>query len=112
MTAAIRAKGSLTPSTELKAGNTGSVYVVNHNADLALVTLRYRLKSASFEAAEEPFDAGGKTFNRGSFIIKNAAAAEMEKAATDLGLQIVAAGAALLCYQTEVTPRLTHSRVT
>ncbi|HEX3645274.1 MAG TPA: hypothetical protein VHT95_06675, partial [Vicinamibacterales bacterium] len=94
MTAAIRAKGRLTPSTELKAGDTGSVFVVNHNADLALVTLRYRLKSASFEAAEEPFEAGGKTFNRGSFIIKNAAAAEIEKAATDLGLQIMVAGAA------------------
>jgi hypothetical protein len=58
------------------------------------VTLRYALKNASFEAAEEPFDAAGKKFSRGSFIIKNAAAAEIGKAATDLGLQIVAVGAA------------------
>ena len=28
-------------------------------------TLRYRLKDASFEAAEEPFEAGGRKFNRG-----------------------------------------------
>ncbi len=86
MTAAIRAKGGL--------ANTGSVYLVNHNADIALVTLRYKFKDASFEAAEEPFDAAGKKFNRGSFVIKNAAAADLEKAATDLGLQIVAVGAA------------------
>jgi hypothetical protein len=86
MTAAIRAKGGVS--------NTGSVYLVNHNADIALVTLRYKFKDASFEAAEEPFDAAGKKFNRGSFVIKNAAAADLEKAATDLGLQIVAVGAA------------------
>ena len=86
MTAAIRAKGGVS--------NTGPVYLVNHNADIALVTLRYKFKDASFEAAEEPFDAAGKKFNRGSFVIKNAAAADLEKAATDLGLQIVAVGAA------------------
>jgi hypothetical protein len=73
---------------------TGAAYLVNHNADVALVTLRYRLKDASFEAAEEPFDAAGKKFNRGSFIIRNVSAADMEKAASDLGLQIIAAAAA------------------
>jgi hypothetical protein len=83
---AVRVKGGLT--------NTGSVFVVNHNADVALATLRYKFKDASFEAAEEPFDAAGKKFSRGSFIIKNAAASDLEKAATDLGLQIVAVGAA------------------
>jgi hypothetical protein len=86
MTGAIRVKGGVS--------DTGSVYVVNHNADIALVTLRYTLKNATFEAAEEPFDAAGKKFNRGSFIIKNASAAEVEKAATDLGLQAVAMAAA------------------
>jgi hypothetical protein len=74
--------------------DTGSVFVVNHNADTALATLRYRFKDASFEAAEEPFDAAGKKFNRGSFIIKNVGAADMNKAATDLGLRVVAMAAA------------------
>ena len=55
--------------------------LVNHNADIALATLRYKFKDASFEAAEEPFDAAGKKFNRGSFIIKNASAGDLEKAA-------------------------------
>ena len=47
---------------------------INHNADNALVTLRYKFKDATFEAAEEPFDAAGKKFNRGSFVIRNVAA--------------------------------------
>src|SRR5207244_3824811 len=47
-----------------------------------------------FEAAEEPFDAAGKKFNRGSFIIKNVGASDMQKAASDLGLQISAADSA------------------
>jgi hypothetical protein len=82
----VRAKGGLTA--------TGSVFIVNHNADNALATLRYKLKDASFEASEEPFDAAGKKFSRGSFIIKNVAADDVQKAATDLGLQITAVGSA------------------
>ena len=50
----------------------GSVFLVNHNADNALVTLRYRFKDAQFEAAEEPFEAAGTKFNRGSFVIRGA----------------------------------------
>src|SRR6185369_11840097 len=72
----------------------GAVFVVNHNADIALATLRYKFKDASFEAAEEPFDAAGRKFKRGSFIIRNVAAADMQKAAGDLGLQVVAIDAA------------------
>jgi hypothetical protein len=50
--------------------SSGSVYLVNHNADNALVTLRYRLKDVQVESAEEPFEAAGRKFNRGSFIIR------------------------------------------
>src|SRR6185369_4763932 len=35
----------------------GPVFAVNHNADTALMTLRYRFRDAEFEAAEEPFEA-------------------------------------------------------
>jgi Zinc carboxypeptidase len=83
---AVRVSGGLS--------ETGSVFVVNHNADTALVTLRYKFKNASFEAAEEPFDLAGKKFSRGSFIVKNVSADDMKKAASDLGLQVVAASAA------------------
>ncbi|HYR74692.1 MAG TPA: M14 family zinc carboxypeptidase [Pyrinomonadaceae bacterium] len=70
----------------------GSIYVVNHNADNNLITLRYRLRKATFEAAEEPFEAAGKKFNRGSFIIRNASADELNQVVSELGLQAVAVG--------------------
>ncbi len=73
---------------------TGSIYLINHNADNSLVTLRYRLKEVAVEAAEEPFEAAGRKFNRGSFIIRKAPLADLRQAATDLGLQVYAADAA------------------
>src|SRR5262249_51629068 len=71
-----------------------SIFLINHNADVALATLRYLFKDASFEAAEDGFDAAGRKFNRGSFIVKNVSAADMQKAAADLGLQVTAVGSA------------------
>ena len=68
----------------------GSVYVVSHNTDNALATLRYRLKDATMDAAEEPFEISGQKFNRGSFIIRNAKAGEVGSAASELGLQMLA----------------------
>ena len=53
----------------------GRCWLVNHNTDIALATLRYRLKDAAFEAAEEPFEAGGVKFARGSFLIRGIGAA-------------------------------------
>ncbi len=88
----IRASGSVTMDHENPAER--SIFLVNHNADPALVTLRYRFKAASFEAAEEPFEAAGKKFNRGSFVIKSVSPADMQKAATDLGLQVTAVASA------------------
>ena len=82
----IRPKGAL--------DSTGSVFLVNHNADIALATLRYKFKDASFEAAEEPFEAGGKKYNRGSFVITKVSAADLEKAAADLGLHVAAVATA------------------
>jgi hypothetical protein len=75
------------------AGNiigSGSTYLVNHNADNALVTLRFRLKDATVDAAEEPFEAAGQKFNRGSFVIRKASADEIQRAAADLGIQVYA----------------------
>ncbi len=72
----------------------GSIFLVNHNADSALVTLRYRFPAASFEASEEPFEAAGHKFNRGSFVIRSLAAAELSKAAAELGLRAFAVDAA------------------
>jgi hypothetical protein len=72
----------------------GDVFLINHNADSALVTLRYRFPNASFKSAEEAFEAAGHKFNRGSFIISNLPAADLGKAAADLGVQVYAVPAA------------------
>src|SRR4051812_24562666 len=66
----------------------GSVFLINHNADTALATLRFKLKSATIDSAEEPFESGGVKLARGSFIVKNVSSADMQNAATELGLQV------------------------
>jgi hypothetical protein len=68
----------------------GTVYLINHNADNALVTLRYRLKDVEMEAAEEPFEAAGRKFNRGSFIIRKATGEDLRRVANELGIQVYA----------------------
>ena len=72
----------------------GDILLINHNADSALITLRYRFPGALFDAAEEPFEAAGKKFNRGSFIVRNLPAAEFSKAGVELGIQAYAVSAA------------------
>jgi len=73
---------------------TGGVFLINHNADHVLATLRYRFKDAAFDAAEEPFEAAGHKFNRGSFIVHNLPPDELAKAVTELGIRAYAVDAA------------------
>src|SRR2546426_2652730 len=68
----------------------GPVYLINHNADNSLMTLRYQLKDVAIDAAEEPFEAAGHKFNRGSFILRKASADDLRRLATELGIQIYA----------------------
>ncbi len=72
----------------------GSIFAINHNADSALVSLRYRLKDADIQLAEEPFDAGGQKFARGSFVIKGVSRAELDETTTALGVKAFALGEA------------------
>jgi hypothetical protein len=72
----------------------GAVFAINNTAEPALATLRYKLKDRGVEAAEEPFESSGKKFNRGSFVMRNASRADLDRAAADLGLQAVALGSA------------------
>src|SRR6266545_2652317 len=73
---------------------TGNVFLINHNADSALITLRYRFPKATFDAAEEPFEAAGKKFARGSFLIRGVSAAEAGRVAGELGLKVHSLAAA------------------
>jgi hypothetical protein len=83
-----RVNGDLNPASGL-TGN-GNIYLVNSNADNNLATLRFRLKKASFDAAEEAFQANGQKFNRGSFIIRNVSADELTRATSELGIKVLA----------------------
>ncbi len=86
VTGMVRSKGEVAGS--------GTIYLLNHTTDTALMTLRYRLKDSSFEAAEEPFEAGGQKFSRGSFIVKNVSSEDLTRAIDELGLRAVAASTA------------------
>ncbi len=68
----------------------GNVVAINANGDNALAVLRYRLKAADIQAAEEPFEAGGRKFNRGSFLIRNVAAADLDRVTRELGVSAYA----------------------
>lgn len=72
----------------------GTLYAINNNADTAMATLRYRLRGASIEAAEEAFEDGGHKFNRGTFLVKGVSASDFQNAVKQLGLEAYALGAA------------------
>lgn len=66
-------------------------YVINHNTENTLATLRYRLKDVRISAAEDAFKIGERQFNAGSFIIKaegnpGELRQRLETAVTELGL--------------------------
>jgi len=85
----------------------GSTILVNHTGDNELVSFRFRLKDVKMLAAEAPFEAGGKQYAAGTFIIPNAPRAAVEKAAADLGLK----GEAVDALPTVKTHALTIPRI-
>ena len=81
------------PGTLEGAGH--ATYLVNNNGDSALATFRFRLASVPMETAEEPFEADGHKFHRGSFVIAKADRGAIESAARDLGVTMYATDAKL-----------------
>lgn len=75
----VRAPGGVT--------GTGTIIAINHNADPALATLRYRFKGADIQAAEDSFEAGGHKFNRGSFLVRGVSSSDLQSALTELGIR-------------------------
>jgi hypothetical protein len=73
----------------------GKTFLIRHNTENTLATLRFRLASVSMEAAEDSFEADGLKFKAGSFILRNADRAQLEKAAAELGIHIHATDASL-----------------
>jgi hypothetical protein len=82
-----RVRGSLSGS--------GTTFIVNHNTDNTLATLRYKLKDVKISAAEQSFKVGDRQFNAGSFVIKTEGnpgdvRQQLEAAVTGLGLSALA----------------------
>lgn len=70
-------------------------YIVNHNADNTLATLRFKLKDIKVSAAEDSFKIGDQQFNAGSFVIKTEGnpadlRRRLDSAVTELGLTALA----------------------
>ncbi|MGA9059379.1 MAG: M14 family zinc carboxypeptidase [Terriglobia bacterium] len=84
-----RVEGSVRVAGGVK-GSGHTTYLVNHNTDSALASFRYRLASVPMEAAEEPFEVSGHKFARGTFIIANGERSQVEAAARDLGISVLA----------------------
>jgi hypothetical protein len=71
----------------------GAIYAINNNAEPTLATLRYKLRDASIDAAEEPFESGGKKFDRGTFLIRGVTREKLHDAISSLGLTAVSIAA-------------------
>ncbi|MCA1612755.1 MAG: hypothetical protein LC800_01110 [Acidobacteria bacterium] len=90
----------------------GSFYVVNHNTDNTLMTLRYRLKDVKMGVAEAAFKAGAQEFNAGSFVVRaegnpSDLRTRLQSAVEELGLTAHAFGEAPAVKTHDVTaPRI------
>src|SRR5215204_4559393 len=79
---------------QLTGPESSVAYVINHNTDNTLATLRFRLKDVKMSAAEDSFKIGDQQFNSGSFILKKDGnphdlRPRLESAVTELGLKAV-----------------------
>ena len=65
----------------------GSVVAINNSGQTTLLALVYKLKGATIQAADKPFDAAGHHFAAGSLIVSNAADDQLTAALHDLSLE-------------------------
>lgn len=71
----------------------GTVFAVSSSGEPKGATLRYELRDANIQAAEEEFESGGKKFRRGTFVVQGVSREALAKALADTGLQATALGA-------------------
>jgi hypothetical protein len=72
----------------------GAVFAIDNTAEPGIATLRYKLRDASMEAAEEEFEAGGTKFRRGSILVKGVGRGDLDRATGEVGLRVTALAAA------------------
>ena len=68
----------------------GSIFAINNKAEPSLATLRYKLRDASMDAAEDSFESAGKKFDRGTFLIRGVTRDQLNDAVSGLGLEAAA----------------------
>src|SRR5437773_2127082 len=56
----------------IAGGAAPAAYLINHNAENTLMSLRFKLKDLKIATAEEPFETSGQKFNAGTFVIRTA----------------------------------------
>jgi hypothetical protein len=72
----------------------GPVVVVDHTTDNNLVTFRFKHHKVAMQAAEDDFEAAGRKFRAGAFIIPNADRAVLDPTLKALGLSAWAVASA------------------
>ncbi|MFZ0956825.1 MAG: M14 family zinc carboxypeptidase [Candidatus Sulfotelmatobacter sp.] len=92
-------KAKMTPLDDpaTLAGNlsgSGPVLAVANTSQASLLPLVYRLKNATIQVAEQPFDADGKHFAAGSLLITGSLENDIAKVLHDLSLDASRLGAA------------------
>jgi len=79
--------------TELRAiggvEGQGTLFAIDNHAEPSLATLRYHLKGATMDAAEEPFQVGDRKFSRGTFLIRGVSRSDLDAATKPLNLHAV-----------------------
>jgi hypothetical protein len=72
----------------------GNVLVIDHNTDNVLMKFRFAHAAVKMQAAEEDFEAGGRKFRAGSFIIASSDRAKLEPSLKELGIAAFAVASA------------------
>jgi hypothetical protein len=73
---------------------TGSVVLIDHNTDNVLMKFRFAHAGVKMQAAEDDFEAGGRKFRAGAFVIANADRAKLEPSMKELGISGLAVATA------------------
>ena len=68
----------------------GTTFLINHNTDNALATLRFHMPSVAMEAAEQAFEVDGIKYKAGTFVIRKADRGTLDQAARELGIKVQA----------------------
>jgi hypothetical protein len=72
----------------------GPIVIVDHNTDNVLMKFRFKHASVKMQAAEEDFEAGGRKFHAGAFVIANADRAALDATMKELGIAGLAVASA------------------